>query len=97
MRLGLQFRSYFGRDSAHFSKAGRVCTSLYFVGISELGITIAGAGTGSMDLGSISNIAIGLMVDLEGGTIQANRRVFEGSRLAKDAGHGSEKTPARNA
>lgn len=48
-------------------------------------ITITGAVTGCVLLQRVDDVAVGLVVDVEGGAIQTTRRVLDGGGFAEDA------------
>ena len=71
MCLRLHFGFYFCRDSAHVCKAPRACTGFSSVAINVVPVTVAGAGTWCVLLQWGDDMAVGLVVDVEGGAIQA--------------------------
>ena len=71
MCLRLHFGFYFCRDSAHVCKAPRACTGFSLVAINVVSITVIGAETRSVLLQRGDDMAVRLVVDVEGGAIQA--------------------------
>lgn len=83
--LRLHSGSYFCRDSAHAGKGPGTFPGFSLIIASVVATTITGGGVRSLLLQWGGDMAVGLVVGVEVGAIQATGSVIEGGRIAENA------------